>query len=73
MFRFSIRQLMLVTLVAAMGVGWWADHRTSQLAIQTKDSEITKAGRDLNIERLRHTARWGLAIRIPETLFSSWS
>ena len=27
MFRFSIRELMLVTLVVAMGVGWWLDHR----------------------------------------------
>jgi len=26
MFRFSIRELMLVTLVAAMGVGWAIDH-----------------------------------------------
>ena len=27
MFRFSIRKIMLVTLVVAMGVGWFADHR----------------------------------------------
>jgi nicotinamide riboside kinase len=27
MFRFSIRELMLVTLAVAMGVGWFADHR----------------------------------------------
>jgi hypothetical protein len=25
MFRFSIRELMLVTLVVAMGAGWWID------------------------------------------------
>ena len=25
MFRFSIRELMLVTLVVAFGVGWWVD------------------------------------------------
>ena len=27
MFRFSIRELMLVTLVAAMGVGWWLNYK----------------------------------------------
>jgi hypothetical protein len=27
MFRFSIRELMLVTLVVGVGVGWFADHR----------------------------------------------
>jgi len=25
MFRFTIRELVLVTLVVAMGVGWWID------------------------------------------------
>ena len=27
MFRFSIRELMLVIMVVAMGAGWFADHR----------------------------------------------
>jgi hypothetical protein len=27
MFRFSIRELMLLTLVAAMGSGWWIECR----------------------------------------------
>jgi len=27
MFRFTIRELVLLTLVVALGVGWWADHR----------------------------------------------
>jgi hypothetical protein len=25
MFKFTIRELLLLTLVAAMGVGWWVD------------------------------------------------
>jgi hypothetical protein len=25
MFRFTIRELVLLTLVVAMGVGWWLD------------------------------------------------
>jgi hypothetical protein len=28
MFRFTIRELVLLTLIVAMGVGWWLDHRT---------------------------------------------
>ena len=27
MFRFSLRELMLVTLVVGMGFAWWLDHR----------------------------------------------
>ena len=27
MFRFTIRELVLLTLVVAMGVGWWLEHR----------------------------------------------
>src|SRR6476659_4170633 len=30
MFRFSIRELMLVTLVAAMLLAWWLDHQRLQ-------------------------------------------
>ena len=26
MFRFTIRELVLLTMVVAMGVGWWLDH-----------------------------------------------
>ena len=26
MFRFTIRELVLLTLVVAMAVGWWVDH-----------------------------------------------
>ena len=34
MFRFTIRELVLLTLVVAMGVGWWLDRRalTDQMA-----------------------------------------
>jgi hypothetical protein len=28
MFRFTIRELVLLTLVVALGVGWWLEHRT---------------------------------------------
>jgi hypothetical protein len=42
MFRFSIRELMLVTLVAALGVAWFAEHRRAQSALErAKDAEET--------------------------------
>jgi hypothetical protein len=34
MFRFSIRELMLVTLVAGLIVGWWGDHRQQGRTIE---------------------------------------
>jgi hypothetical protein len=64
---FSIRDLFLVTVIVALAAGWWVDRRSSQLTIQAKDSEITKAKRDLNIEKLQHTARfrWGNDYQLP--------
>jgi hypothetical protein len=29
MFHFTIRELLLVTVIVAMGVGWWLEHRRS--------------------------------------------
>jgi hypothetical protein len=42
MFRFTIRELVLLTLVVAMGVGWWADRailaaRAAQLETSNRD------------------------------------
>lgn len=37
MFRFTIRELFLLTLVAALSTGWWIDHsRLSQLWLNAK-------------------------------------
>ena len=33
MFKFKIRELLLLTLVAAMGMGWWVDHRRQANAV----------------------------------------
>jgi hypothetical protein len=41
MFRFTIRELVLLTLVVAFGVGWWLDRRG--LAIHYADYERLKA------------------------------
>jgi hypothetical protein len=32
MFRFTIRELVLLTLVVAIGVGWWLDRHSSRQA-----------------------------------------
>ena len=28
MFRFTIRELLLITLLTALGLGWWLDHES---------------------------------------------
>jgi hypothetical protein len=37
MFRFTIRDLVLLTLVVAMGVGWWLDHRRLLQAMRVSE------------------------------------
>ena len=43
MFRFSIRELMLVTLVVAFGVAWWVDRSRLFASWKTAESESQKA------------------------------
>jgi hypothetical protein len=40
MFRFSIRELLTLTLVAALAVGWWLDHRAIAKQGATLRSEL---------------------------------
>jgi hypothetical protein len=40
MFRFTIRDVLWLTAVVALGVGWWVDHRQSQ---RWEDLAITAA------------------------------
>jgi hypothetical protein len=54
MFRFSIRELMLVTLVLALGVAWFADHATLRVALneatgksERQDTEIGEIRKQL--------------------------
>ena len=41
MFRFTIRDLVLLTLVVAMGVGWWLDR--THLATALRDARAVEA------------------------------
>ncbi len=49
MFRFTIRELVLLTLVVAMGVGWWIDR--SRLSVQ--NSALRDEQKVLRFEALR--------------------
>jgi hypothetical protein len=40
MFRFTIRDVLWLTVVVAMGVGWWIDHRNSSKEIVRLDGII---------------------------------
>ena len=43
MFRFTIRELVLLTLVVAMGGAWWRDHRAQQSLNHQFEMERWKA------------------------------
>ena len=43
MFRFSIRELMLVTLVVAISVAWWVDRSRLFASWEAAESESQKA------------------------------
>lgn len=57
MFRFTIRELVLLTLVVAMGVAWWIDRHTQAAAArEARDDAIAIAeltsGRVVGLENL---------------------
>jgi hypothetical protein len=40
MFRFTIRDVLWLTVVAALAVGWYLEHRRQQARIDTLDQEV---------------------------------
>jgi hypothetical protein len=50
-FRFTIRELVLVTLVVAMGVGWWIDRRQLQRESQQRINALGSVLDYLNRDR----------------------
>jgi hypothetical protein len=44
MFRFTIRELVLLTLVVAMGVGWWIREQQLQRSIAWLELAIDREG-----------------------------
>jgi len=40
MFRFTIRELVLLTLVVAIGIGWWLDRQSLSLTVSEQRREL---------------------------------
>jgi hypothetical protein len=53
MFRFTIRELVLLTLVVALSVGWWIDHFRSSDAIARLKIDNDKQRADAESAQLR--------------------
>lgn len=51
MLRFTIRELLLLTLVAALAIGWWLDHR--QLSHTAAESQMLQKWSELNLAHAR--------------------
>jgi hypothetical protein len=44
MFRFTLRELFLLMLVVAIGLGWWVDHRRMDNLCDEQKMEIHRLG-----------------------------
>ena len=54
MFRFSIRELMLVTLVVALGVGWSIDKLRNANHSKKLESSVKELEREMKMQELFH-------------------
>jgi hypothetical protein len=51
MFRFTIRELVLLTVVVALGVGWWVErrqHATAKRRLAAREAEASRYGEALS-------------------------
>ena len=56
MFRFTIRDLLWLTVVVAMGLGWWFDREMLWLRAYGLSLELEVAQRDLEDWKAAHSA-----------------
>jgi hypothetical protein len=49
--KFSIRDLLLVTVIVAMAVGWWVDRNRWAKSLHYKAEEANRRSHQLGIER----------------------
>jgi hypothetical protein len=47
-FRFTIRDLLWLTVVVALAVGWWVDHRQTLSKLDADETKIQKLITDFN-------------------------
>ena len=71
MFRFTIRELVLLTIIVAMGWGWWVDHRRLLAAAEATHLEamIAKLKATLAESRLNNPKWNPRAERTTPSLF----
>ena len=51
MFKFSIRDLLLLTVITALGIGWWSDHRRQARQLEKSGDERMKLAVELQNTR----------------------
>jgi hypothetical protein len=44
--RFTIRDLIWLTVVVALGIGWWVDHRRLSVSYNAWNEQVTEAVKD---------------------------
>ena len=49
MFRFTIREIVFLTLIVALALGWWLDHR--QMAVPLKEYRVLRESWELENAR----------------------
>jgi hypothetical protein len=50
MFRFTIRDVLWMTVVVALGVGWWLEHRlhlSSAAQVQALETKVAEQSRQI--------------------------
>ena len=71
--KFSIRDLLLVTVIVALALGWWLDHRAWVEAYSTKthDNEIWEARAEELQVRVDVLAEQWRAVAVPSASASA--
>jgi hypothetical protein len=54
MFRFTIRDVLWLTVVVALSVGWWADRRAKERELESIKTTLRMGGTDATMNELLH-------------------
>lgn len=58
MFRFTIRELVLVTVIVALGVAWWLDRRQTAITRERDSEHYAKQWADREKEWVEANRWW---------------